>query len=326
MRTTRWHTRSRWQRWAAAAALLAAAGCGGGTTAGAGSGPAPVRVGFSPLTLDFTSLQDVANAMKATGESAGFSVQVADPKLNVQTQVTQLQQWIQLRQVDAIVVIAISPAAIKPLVAQAQAAHIALVIDTQPRNMGYEGPFEGVSFDVTDYVAYGKAVGSLLGECLRTRLAGAQGSVLHLKDPRGQTGDVQTDKAITDSITAAGGVVSRTLAPANQVAAQQGVSTALQAVPGANAVAATNDSNAVGAANAFEQGGKNPARSCIVGGATGRDSLSAINAGRLYGGVSFDFGQDSKQVMDLVKTMHANPSAPGRTLTVPIKTTRTPKP
>jgi ABC-type sugar transport system substrate-binding protein len=320
-----------WRRTAAAVGtvvtVLGLAACGGGSgEPGGAAPPARLRVGFSPLTLDFTSLQDVANAMKTTGEAAGFSVTVADPKLNVQTQVTQLQQWIQLKQVDAIIVIAVSPAAIKPLLAQAQAAHVVMVVDTLPQNMGYSGALPGISFDVTDYSAYGDAVGSLLVECVRTRLHGAAGQVVYLKDPLGQTGTAQTDQAIQRAITTAGGAIRRTIAPKTQIEAQQGVSSALQAVPDANAVAATNDSNALGAAGAFTQAGKDPSKFCVVGGATGRESVAAIDAGRLYGGVSFDFAQDAKNDIALIKAMAARPTAVGKVMTVPIKTNRTPKP
>ena len=94
----------------------------------------PIRLGFSVLSLSIPGLQDTANALKAAGQGAGMSVTVADPNFDVQTQVQQIEQWIQLKQVDAIWVIPIAPAAIEPVIKQAQAAHIPILVDAGRRS------------------------------------------------------------------------------------------------------------------------------------------------------------------------------------------------
>src|ERR1700733_7084138 len=72
----------------------------------------PIRLGFSVLSLSIPALQDTANALKA----AGISVTVADPNFDVQTQIQQIEQWIQLKQVDAVWVIPIAAAALAPVI------------------------------------------------------------------------------------------------------------------------------------------------------------------------------------------------------------------
>ena len=98
-----------------------------------------IRLGFSVLSLTIPALQDTANALKAAGKGAGISVTVADPNFDVQTQIQQIEQWIQLKQVDAVWVIPIAAAALAPVIKQAQAAHIPILVDAAPAAAGFQG-------------------------------------------------------------------------------------------------------------------------------------------------------------------------------------------
>jgi ABC-type sugar transport system substrate-binding protein len=270
------------------------------------------------LSLNIPGLQDTANALTAAGKKAGISVTVADPKFDVQTQVQQIQQWIQLRQVNAIWVIPIAPAAIAPLIKQAQAAHIPMLVDTAPDRVGETGALPGISFADTDYAKFGQDLGSMLTQCIDQRLGG-RSQVIYETDPTGQTSDADTGTALKAEIAkAAGASIVRTLSPGTQLAAQQDVSSALQAVPDANAAVSTNDEAALGALEAFQQAGKNPGKSCIVGGGAAAQSLAAIKAGTLYGGVTFNFTQDVINNVVEIRAMAADPTAVGKVLTVPI--------
>lgn len=278
----------------------------------------PIKLGFSVLSLNIPGLQDTANALTAAGKKAGVSVTVANPNFNVQTQVQQIQQWIQLRQVDAIWVIPIAPAAIAPLIKQAQAAHIPMLVDTAPSRAGQTGPLPGISFADTDYAKFGQDLGSILTRCINQRLGG-KSQVIYETDPTGETSDADTGTALRAQIAkAAGAAVVRTVSPGTQLAAQQAVSSALQAVPNANAAVGTNDEAALGALEAFQQDGKDPLKSCIVGGGGAAQALAAIKAGTIYGGVSFNFQQDVINNLIEIKTMAADPTGVGKFMTVPI--------
>jgi ribose transport system substrate-binding protein len=289
---------------------------------GTGQSPAagkPVRLGFSVLSLSIPGLQDTANALKAAGGQAGMTVTVADPNFDPQTQVQQIEQWIQLKEVDAIWVIPIAPAAIAPVIKQAQAAHIPILVDTQPAKAGYQGAAPGVSFSSTNYAQFGADTGRLLQACVTARLGGAAAKVIYETDPSGQTSDADTGTALKAAIAKIpGATIVRQVSVANQLAAQQSVASALQAVPGANAAVSTNDEAALGAMQAFQQAGKSPAQSCIIGGGGADQSAAAIKDGSIYAGVTFDFTQDVKNNVGEILAMAHNPTAVGKVMTVPI--------
>ncbi len=261
---------------ATGSAATGSAATGSPATGSAASGQSQaagkaIRLGFSVLSLSIPGLQDTANALKAAGKGAGMSVTVADPNFDVQTQVQQIEQWIQLKQVDAIWVIPIASAAIEPVIKQAQAAHIPILVDARPATAGYDGAAPGVSFSSTDFSQFGTDLGNLLQKCAAARLGGAPAKVIYETDPTGQSSNADTDTALKAAIAKIPGAsIAREVSVGSQLAAQQSVSSALQAVPDANAAVGTNDEAVLGAMQAFQQAGKNPAKSCIIGGGSRR--------------------------------------------------------
>ena len=278
-----------------------------------------VRLGFSVLSLSIPALQDTANGLKAAGKGAGISVTVADPNFDVQTQIQQIEQWIQLKQVDAVWVIPIAAASLAPVIKQAQAAHIPILIDAVPSAAGFQGAAPGVSFSSTDYAQFGTDLGSLMSKCAGARLGGSAPNVIYVTDPTGQTSNAATDKALKTAIAKIGGAsIAREVAADGELAAQQNVASALQADPGANAAVGTNDEAVLGAMQAFQQAGKDPAKSCIIGGGLAAQSRAAIKAGTIYAGVAFDFTQDVKNNIGQILAMAADPTAVGKVMTLPI--------
>lgn len=279
----------------------------------------PLRLGFSVLSLTIPALQDTANGLKAAGKGAGISVTVADPNFDVQTQVQQIEQWIQLKQVDAVWVIPIAAASLAPVIKQAQAARIPILVDAVPSAAGYTGAAPGLSFSSTDYAQFGADLGSLMGTCASARLGGAAPNVIYVTDPTGQTSNAATNSALKASIAKiAGASIGREVAADGELAAQQNVASALQADPGANAAVGTNDEAVLGAMQAFQQAGKDPAKSCLIGGGLAAQSQAAIKAGSIYAGVAFDFEQDVKNNIGEILAMAADPTAVGKVMTLPI--------
>jgi ABC-type sugar transport system substrate-binding protein len=308
-------------------AAIALAGCGSNdndsppASGASGSQPAgkSVLLGFSVLSLSIPGLQDTANALKAAGRQAGISVTVADPKFNVQTQIQQVQQWIQLKQVDAVWVIPVAPAAMVPVIKQAQAAHIPILVDTPPAKVGYGAAAPGVSFASTDYAQLGTDLGDELQKCVSARLGGSPPKIIYETDPSGQTSGAETDQALKAAIAKISGAsIVREVGVANQLGGQQSVSSALQAAPEANVAVGTNDEAVLGAMQAFQHAGKDPAKLCVIGGGGAAQALAAIKAGTIYAGVTFDFVQDIKNNIGEILTMAADPTAVGRVMNVPI--------
>lgn len=283
------------------------------------AGRKTIRLGFSVLSLTIPALQDTANGLKAAGKGAGISVTVADPNFGVQTQIQQIEQWIQLKQVDAVWVIPIAAASLAPVIKQAQAAHIPILVDAVPSAAGFQGAAPGVSFSSTDYAQLGADLGSLMSKCAATRLGGSAANVIYVTDPSGETSNADTDKAIKASVAKIPGAsIARELAASGELAAQQNVLSALQADPGANAAVGTNDEAVLGAMQAFQQAGKDPAKSCVIGGGLAAQSQAAIKAGTIYAGVAFDFAQDVKNNIGEILAMAADPTAVGKVMTLPI--------
>lgn len=278
-----------------------------------------IKLGFSVLSLSIPALQDTANALKQAGQGAGISVTVADPNFDVQTQIQQIEQWIQLKQVDAIWVIPIAAPALAPVIKQAQAAHIPILLDAQPAGAGYSGAAPGVSFSSTDYAQFGTDLGDQLQKCTASRLGGSAANVIYLTDPTGQTSDANTDKALKAAIAKMPGAsIAREVSAGSELAAQQNVSSALQAVPDANAAVGTNDEAVLGAMQAFQAAGKDPAKACIIGGGLAAQSQAAVKDGTIYAGVAFDFAQDVKNNIGEILAMAADPTAVGKVMTLPI--------
>jgi ribose transport system substrate-binding protein len=278
-----------------------------------------LRLGFSVLSLSIPALQDTANGLKAAGKGAGISVTVADPNFDVQTQIQQIEQWIQLKQVDAVWVIPIAAASLAPVIKQAQAAHIPILVDAVPSAAGFQGAAPGVSFSSTDYAQFGTNLASLMSKCATQRLGGSAPNVIYVTDPTGQTSNADTNTALRAGIAKiADASIARQVAADGELQAQQNVASALQADPDANAAVGTNDEAVLGAMQAFQQAGKDPAKSCIIGGGLAAQSQAAIKAGTIYAGVAFDFTQDVKNNIGEILAMEADPTAVGKVMTLPI--------
>ncbi len=278
-----------------------------------------IRLGFSPLSLDVPALQDTANALTAAGKGAGIAVTVADPKFNPQTQITQVMQWIQLKQVDAIWIIPVAPPALVPVIAAAKQAHIPLLLDTAPQAVGLQGPAVGVSFAAADYTTFGADLGKLAAECISSRLGG-DGKIIYEKDSTGQFGSPETDAALNKALASGSPKASivSTISPVGQLPSQQQTASALQAEPSANTAVGTNDEAVLGALAAFQQAGKDPLKSCLVGGGGGAQSLAAIKAGTVYGGVVFDYKTDTQNNVKEIVKMVTDPTAVGASLLIPV--------
>jgi ABC-type sugar transport system substrate-binding protein len=101
------------------------------------------------------------------------------------------------------------------------------------------------------------------------------------------------------------------------------VSSALQANPTAIGIYAFNDEGAAGAINAVKAAGKNPAKYCIVTLGGSDQSAASVVDGSLYALTALQFGDDLAQTVDTLIAMAADPTAVGKQLTTPIKTSIT---
>lgn len=304
------------------ASAIALAACGTPTptpSETAGDGAQALRIGFSPFTLQVPALQGLADGLTHAAEAQGDTVVVVDPKADPNTQLQQIQQWVDLDQVDAIWVIPVAGEVIKDVLLQATAKGIVVVASGLPSDYGLEEGEPGITFSNVDNEEYGGSIAQLTVDCIAERFDGA-GQIIYLQSPSGQ----QSSQEINDSIKATiegdspDSVFVNEQEAADRLTSAQIVSTALQAAPDANTIIGTDDESSLGALDAFKQAGKDPKTACIIGAGGNDEAKAAVAAGELFGVVAFDFGADLGQNLGLLHEMAADPSAPGKQVTTPI--------
>ena len=281
---------------------------------------APIRIGFSPFSMQVPAFIGLAEGLTHAAEAAGDTVITADAKGDPSTQLQQIQQWVQLDQVDAIWVVPQAPDAIASAIKDALAKGIVVIASGVPSDYGLEEGTAGISFSNTDNVDYGTKIGELTAQCITERLDGA-GQIIFLKSPTG----AQSTAEINDAIAAAVAKGAPDAEFVNQQEASdrlgsaQIVSSAMQAAPDANAFIGTDDEATLGGLDAFKAAGKDPSDLCIVGSGGNDEAVAAVDSGELYAEVAFAFIGDLTQNLGELHTLAADPSAPGRQLTIPIQ-------
>ncbi len=192
----------------------------------------PLRIGFSPFSMQIPAFIGLADGLTKAAESTGDTVITADAKGDPSTQLQQIQQWVKLDQVDAIWVIPQSAEAISSAIQEALDAGIVVVASGVPADYGLEEGAAGISFSNVDNEAYGTQIGELTAQCVTERLDG-KGQIIFLQSPSG----AQSTAAINDSIKAAvaDGAPDAEFVneqdAADRLGSAQIVSSALQAAP-----------------------------------------------------------------------------------------------
>lgn len=328
---------------ASASAALVLAACGGGSTTSAASSAAPsssaaatsaapasspapagkpLRIGFLPPTLGIPAFKGLADGLGAAGKATGDTLVSAEAKNDPTTQLQTIQQWVKLGQVDALWVIPAAPKTIAPALTEATAKGIVVIAGGKASDYGIAAGAPGITFSDIDNTAFGKGVGDLMAKCVTQRLGGTS-KVLYV----GPSLAAESTKNIDDSSKAAlaagapgASVVQALVAKADQVSTQQMVASALQAHPDANGFMAGDAQSTMAGLAAFTAAGKDPSKLCVVGNGGTSDQTQAVDAGKLFGVVAFDFLGDLQQNLGKLHTMAGDPKAAGTQLTVPIKT------
>jgi ABC-type sugar transport system substrate-binding protein len=312
-----------------AATALAVSACGGsGSTTGTSTGSSgssssssSVTVGFSPFNQSAEALIGLGKGLTGYLQSKGAKTLVADPKNSSQTQIQQIQAWIQNGQTQAIWLLSLNTGAMKNTLQLAQSKGIPMVANGTPDQYGFNGLQPGLSFSNIDYASYGGAVGKAEGTCL-TQRAGSKHEVILLTPAPGvaEAAAVAPFKAALTAADPQATIVTETAEGADPLTAQQHTSSALQAHPNAVGVVSFHDEGAQGAMVAFQQAGKDSSKACLVNAGGATQNLDAVKSGKLYAVVALQFADDLKQTADLLMSMVKDPKAVGKQLLTPIKT------
>lgn len=313
---------------AGSAAVLAACGSGstqpadGGGSSSAAAGGASAAGGktivFSPLGLQIPAMKGLSEGVKGYGSSKGYEVIVQDPGLNPQKQATDLQQVIESGRAAGAWSIAVQPAALKDVVAKAQAKQVPVILNGVPADYGLSGLVPGVSFSTIDYVAQGTALGTELGTCINEKLGGTA-EVIFVESGPGTAGKQEQETAAKEALakTAPNAKIVATTVVGDRAKSQTDIGNALQGHPKVQAVMGQNDEGALGALGAFAAAGKQLA--CLTETGGNDEVLAQVKAGKIYASVALQFQADMAQSFDTLVKMIDDPSATGVQLTVPQK-------
>jgi ABC-type sugar transport system substrate-binding protein len=192
-------------------------------------------------------------------------------------QLAEVTAWID-RGVDAIVVMPIDAAALAPLVDRAHAAGI--------RILSYAFPIPGSDGEIGfDHVRSGQACGNAAVAFIRERFpaGGAKALVASLT-----TAPLFAARWLEPiaAIEAAGGSVVAVVDGATIEAGRAATADALRAHPDLSIVVGLNDEFALGAAQAFEEAGKDPAATFICGQDGAPDALREVARGGFLKGTA----------------------------------------
>lgn len=289
-------------------------GCSG-TDSSSGSGGKEGTVAFSPMSAQIPLLQGMSKVIKALVDKEGYGYSVIDGGLDPTKQVQQVTQSIDNGSTDAVWVIPVAAAAMKPVIQRAQAAKVPLVLQAAPEDFGLKGPQPGLVFISPTFKDFGQAIAEAAVKCMDSKGAGSDVLLATNLDTTAGSGDVK------DGVKA--GLQSKVKVTASFEAgdiatAQSKVSQLLIAHPKADVVIALSNETAMGALGAYKAAGKTP-KCMIVGGGNDKDVDAAQKSGRITTLVSWDSTGGIHDVWAALKKLLADPTAKGAILEQPFK-------
>jgi len=254
---------------AIAISALALTGC-----APADSGSGDIKIGATFPVLD-AFLQKVADGMTAEAEAQGATIDIVAADNKVDTQLSQVENFI-AQGVDAILVVAVDTSAAGPMTAAAQEAGIPLVyVNRKPADLPSGVPYVGSQSLVS---------GTLEMEQLAL-LAGGVGNVVIMQGELTNEAALDRTKGCEDVVAKNPGmkVVETDTANWDRAQGQALMENWLQSGTEFTIVCANNDEMALGAILALKAAGKTlGVDGVLVGGVDATaDALASLEAGEL---------------------------------------------
>lgn len=255
---------------AVAISAIALTGCAPAGDSGSGD----VKIGATFPVLD-AFLQKVADGMTAEAEAQGASIDIVAADNKVDTQLSQVENFI-AQGVDAILVVAVDTSAAGPMTVAAQEAGIPLIyVNRKPADLPAGVPYVGSQSLVS---------GTLEMEQLAL-LAGEKGNVVIMQGELTNEAALDRTKGCVDVVAKYPGmkVVETDTANWDRAQGQALMENWLQSGTEFNIVCANNDEMALGAILALKAAGKTlGVDGVLVGGVDATaDALASLEAGEL---------------------------------------------
>lgn len=253
-----------------AVAAIALTGCAANSSNG--SSDKAVKIGATFPVLD-AFLQKVANGITAEAKAKGATVDIVAADNKVDTQLSQVENFVS-QKVDAIIVVAVDTSAAGPMTDAAKAANIPLVyVNRNPSQAG------------VPYVGSNSLVSGQLEMTQLAALAGGKGNVVIMEGEVTNEAALDRTKGCNEIVAKNPGmkVVKTGTANWDRAQGQTLMENWLQSGVAFDIVCANNDEMALGAINALKAAGKKLGKGGIlVGGVDATaDALAALKAGDL---------------------------------------------
>ena len=254
-----------------AIAAIALSGCAA-SGSGDNGGDKAVKIGATFPVLD-AFLQKVANGITAEAKAKGATADIVAADNKVDTQLSQVENFIS-QKVDAIIVVAVDTSAAGPMTDAAKAANIPLVyVNRNPSQKG------------VPYVGSQSLVSGTLEMTQLAKLAGGKGNVVVMEGEVTNEAALDRTKGCNDVVAKNPGmkVVKTGVANWDRAQGQALMENWLQSGVAFDVVCANNDEMALGAINALKAAGKKlGAGGILVGGVDANaDALVSLKAGEL---------------------------------------------
>jgi ribose transport system substrate-binding protein len=235
-------------------------------------------IGIVACTYSTDYHSTVPDAAVAYAEEVGLSVETFDSEINVEKQISGIENFVSSG-ADVIIVCVFDPPSVQSALEEAAAAGV-YIVQYAGRNAA---EFGGVTISIEDE-DLGKAAGEYAAQLIDTEMGG-QASVAILDYP-----DIPNVVIRADAIAAAlaenapdAVVVGNYLGGTTEFGLNS-METALQEHPEINVVVSINDAGAYGAMQALEAAGKTAEDTIIVGIDAEPQALQFISEGTMYRG------------------------------------------
>lgn len=235
-----------------------------------------LQIAYCVHDLTNTYFVTLAKGLTETAEAQGMEVTIQDAKMDVATQISNIENFI-VQKKDAIFITPVDEKALTDVVKKATDAGIPVI------SMNLEIPGRDAFITPNEY-AFGEAGGKIAGEWIKKNLADEKDAKVVLFTAPEQPSLSERIRGLKEGCL--------NIAPGAKVIAEQGAitteagmaaaETILQAHPDANVIICNNDSSALGAYEAFKAANKTDV--CIVGLDATPEAVNKIKEGGNYVG------------------------------------------
>lgn len=278
-----------------AAASLSLAGCTSGDTQSSTSGADNPTVGATLLSLEYPFLVTLDEAMSAKASDAGINLVSLDPRQEVSTELTQIEDLI-TRKVDAIVMIPVDQKTSQEAAKKVNAAEIPLVLVNTRFTDDFAGEF--VTYVGSDDTEAGEIQASYANEQL------ADGDqIIYMVTQYGGASTERRKSGFVDNLKDGITIATEIEALGSRAEAKTTMEDLLRRYSKEGeikAVIAQNDEMAIGAASAIAEAGRTD-EFTVIAGVDGSDAgLDAVEAGTISATVFQDAVGQGDAAMEAV--------------------------